>query len=131
MKSADERKPKHLLDGTSPEHTTKLKGTSTADTTTLRGICCETHGFMEQCVDLCLEITTKGPGSLRAMPSPDDPLLTVEGQLERGTLEPFAAEVLRRELCGAGVRRTHLLSAVCSLAREVAIWTRARDKRLH
>jgi len=91
------------------------------------------HGFVEQCVELYLELTGRHLDSLKEVPTPsiDVAQLPEEDFVEKGVLAPFAAKILMKILFAARMYRYDLLCAVGSLAREITRWSRACDKRLH
>ena len=60
----------------------------------------------------------------------DDPNIVPSTESE-GRLQPIAAKVLMKILCGARLARFDLLRAVCHLACHVTRWSSTCDRRLH
>ena len=90
-------------------------------------------GFMEQCAEKYLDLAGTTVNTLRAVATlgVDDHSFNPEDWAESGKLAPFAARVIMTILYAARMYRFDLLHSVNSLARDVTLWCRACDKKLH
>jgi hypothetical protein len=90
-------------------------------------------GFFRQVVEVECELANVKPETLRqvATPGMDDHQLKPEDFETEGNLSKDAAKIIMKALYGARLVRFELLWPICSSARMVSKWTRARDKRLH
>jgi len=93
----------------------------------------EMSSYLEQCVDLYLELADSDENTLKFTPTPslDDNALKDEDLETTGKLGPHAAKILMKVLYAARMCRYDLLFAVCSLARNITKWSRACDKKMH
>ena len=93
----------------------------------------EMSGYLEQRVELYLELADCEEHSLRFAPTPslDDNALQDEDLKVAGKLGSHAAKILMKILYAARMCRYDLLSTVCSLARNITKWSRVRDWKMH
>ena len=102
----------------------------------VRAIQYDMKNFLKQCVERYLELTGKGPESLKTKkpvvyPGIDDHQLKEEWFDTVGELAPIASKIIMKILYGARMCRWDLLQACCTLAREVTRWNKNCDVRLH
>ena len=120
---------------TKPGKDTLTEGTPSAkkDTRRLPAMQYDMFGYLEQCVDVYLDLAERDEHSLRFAPTPslDDGAFTEDDLEATGTLGRHAAKILMKILYAARMCRFDLLFAVCSLARCITRWSKACDKRLH
>ena len=97
--------------------------------------------FLQQCVDLYLELAGKQPCAMRKVETPfidegkpEDSFGAAnkaDAESEAGVLKPIAARVLMKVLYAARMCRYDLLRPTCALATYVTRWTPQCDRRLH
>ena len=97
--------------------------------------------FLQQCVDLYVELAGKQPCTLRKVETPfidegkpEDSFGAAnkcDAAQEPGILKPIAARVLMKVLYAARMCRFDLLRPTCSLATYVTKWTPLCDRKLH
>ena len=118
-----------------PGKTDMIEGTrsKTLDSRLLPAMQYDMFGYLEQCVDVYLDLANRDETALKFAPTPslDEGVFTDDDLTEKGTLGSHAAKILMKVLYAARMCRYDLLFAVCSLARSITRWSRACDKRMH